>query len=583
MTSAAQRYRDADTRLRSLALRDSGWFAQYVLRDERTGKQVLNAPVHWEWHRLAAQHPWLVIWASVEAGKTQQLGVAYLLHALGRDTSRRIAVVSETKGIATKTTRVAKRYIDHSHELRAVFPDLLPGRPWQDDAFTVTRDVRSRDFSVEAVGMDGHILSARFDLVIIDDLVTLATTRTEYQRHKTLDWIDSTLLGRLTADSQVILLSNAWEVDDPAHELAKRPGWYAVRSPVWNEQTGALAWPARWPLERIAEWRRKHGEAEYERQLMCKPRPRGAGRFRREWIDLGLGLGEGAPVCRRWEDLPDEEQLPGAGVVIGVDLAVKGKAHNDETAFFGILSQPDGRRRALFCEAGKGEGWTGPDVIEHIVSLWLRFRGCPGGVRFFVEDVAAQHFIVQFARARFENLRSTYSELRDLNIDRLVEPYTTHSGKSHPEYGVEGIATELSVGRWIIPSRRNADGELTAACPQLVRWINECLLYDPSAHTGDRLMASWFARQGADAGRFRYEVTTLGEIPPEVRERYEAIRHSLTERRRIGVGVTEEQMVEARKSALWDDLGEAVDLEGTDVMLAEALREEPAWDLDDLL
>jgi hypothetical protein len=33
--------------------------------------------------------------------------------------------------------------------------------------------------------------------------------------------------------------------------------------------------------------------------------------------------------------------------------------------------------------------------------------------------------------------------------------------------------------------------------PQIQEWIDEMLYYQPSAHTGDRLMACWMAREAA--------------------------------------------------------------------------------------
>ena len=64
----------------------------------------------------------------------------------------------------------------------------------------------------------------------------------------------------------------------------------------------------------------------------------------------------------------------------------------------------------------------------------------------------------------------------------------------HPTLGVESLAAELHAKKWRIP---NKDGMLHK---QVAKWIDEMLYYDPAAHTGDRLMASWFARQGAMKG-----------------------------------------------------------------------------------
>jgi hypothetical protein len=32
---------------------------------------------------------------------------------------------------------------------------------------------------------------------------------------------------------------------------------------------------------------------------------------------------------------------------------------------------------------------------------------------------------------------------------------------------------------------------------EILDWISELLFFDPREHTGDRVMASWFAREGA--------------------------------------------------------------------------------------
>ncbi|KKK64061.1 hypothetical protein LCGC14_2988030, partial [marine sediment metagenome] len=91
----------------------------------------------------------------------------------------------------------------------------------------------------------------------------------------------------------------------------------------------------------------------------------------------------------------------------------------------------------------------------------------------------AQDFIVQFARGAFAV---------------PIQPFTTGRNKAHPEFGVESIAAEMAGEKWIIPN------ESGAIDPEIQEWISEMLYYDPTAHTGDRLMASWFAREGARMG-----------------------------------------------------------------------------------
>jgi intein/homing endonuclease len=100
---------------------------------------------------------------------------------------------------------------------------------------------------------------------------------------------------------------------------------------------------------------------------------------------------------------------------------------------------------------------------------------------YVVEDMVvhnAQDFIRQFAI--------------QMNSDVPIRAHTTGRTKGHPEHGVPAFFTELSQGAWIIPS--NYDGSVSK---NIQRFIDECLEYTPSAHTGDALMACWFGREQA--------------------------------------------------------------------------------------
>ena len=77
-----------------------------------------------------------------------------------------------------------------------------------------------------------------------------------------------------------------------------------------------------------------------------------------------------------------------------------------------------------------------------------------------------------------------------------VIPFNTTGQKmTNVDFGIEGLATEMANGKWIIPSV-NEGGHLQAATPDLRAWVSELLFYTPGSHPGDRLMASWFARSG---------------------------------------------------------------------------------------
>jgi hypothetical protein len=164
-----------------------------------------------------------------------------------------------------------------------------------------------------------------------------------------------------------------------------------------------------------------------------------------------------------------------------VDLAIQQHSGADLTVFFTILVHPNGDREVLNLESGR---MAGPDIVNKIREVHHRYQGIV-----FVENNAAQDFILQFTR---------YGSAVP------VRPFTTGRNKAHPEFGVESMAAEMAGGKWIIP---NVNGKMH---PELDAWVNEMLYYDPRSHTGDRLMASWFAREAARQGNIRAE---SGHIP----------------------------------------------------------------------
>jgi hypothetical protein len=132
---------------------------------------------------------------------------------------------------------------------------------------------------------------------------------------------------------------------------------------------------------------------------------------------------------------------------------------------------PYGTRSILNVESGK---WTGPEIVQRIRDTHMRYQSI-----MVVENNASQDFIRQFALAQ--------SAIP-------IIPFTTGRNKAHPEFGIESLAVEMGSGKWKIP---NHGGRCHREVQGLV---DEMLFYEPTAHTGDRLMSLWFAREGIRLG-----------------------------------------------------------------------------------
>jgi len=480
----------------ALARQDPNTFVELVMHDEATGASVEQAECHLSWHDAMDEYERVLLFAHIESGKTSQVAGGRVLWELGRNPNLRVAIVSNTYHQAEKSVRVVAEYIKSNAMVQAIFPELVPSEPWTHPRITVKRDVVSRNPSVQAVGVHGNILGARLDLIILDDILDYENTLTARQRQDMWDWYHSTLAGRLTAGGRVVAIGTAWHPDDIYHRFERMPAWKVLRYPV-IDKAGNPTWPERWPKDRIDTKRAELGPLEFARQMLCKARDDGESRFRQEWVDLCLENGEGLSTVRSVEELLQQDGVPawmrdkdgetaeaidaarrllaehGGKCYTGVDLGVSRNDSSDETVLFTIYVRPDGRRQVAEVLAGK---WTGPEIVQRIISAHDRFESIV-----LVENNAAQDFILQFVRAAGQVVP--------------VLPFTTGRAKAHPELGVESIAAEFAAGKWIIPSRGGKTED-----EQVAKWIEELLYYDPQGHTGDRLMASWFARELARRG-----------------------------------------------------------------------------------
>jgi hypothetical protein len=456
-----------------LARENPAAFCSYVLRSEERGARVSNSRNHVAWHRAINEHDRIVIWGHVESAKTQQISVGRSLWELGKNPNLRIVVVSNTDGMAKKITKLVSKYIKQSEELKKVFPDLLPDptASWTQHMLYVKRETLAKDPSFQSCGMHGNVLGARIDLLILDDALDYESTRSEGMRQDAIQWFKTTLEGRLTPNARVWCVGMIWHEEDLMHELAANPLYHSIRSPVLDEN-GQSTWKMQWPIERIERKRVELGPLEFDRQMMCLYISDTESRFKREWIERCMERGEGKSLAYALMQVPD-----GYRVITGVDLAVSQKDSADETVLFTIAIHPDDSREVLDITSGK---YHGPEIVDLIIDVQRRYQSLV-----VVENNAAQDFIIQFTRDR-------------ANIP--VEPYTTGASVHHPEFGVEGIGAEMAASKWIIPCRRvvqETGSEILICQPEVQRWIDELIYYDPRMHTGDRLMASFFAREGS--------------------------------------------------------------------------------------
>lgn len=474
---AAARWQGQITRAR----KSCGHFVEYGIRHERTNKPLKNGRHHWEWHAAVEQHPKTVIVAPVEHAKTQHLAIAKPLHLLGNNPELRGAIISNTEAQAVKSLGAITAHILENARVREVFPKLRPSKrrrdPWHTTAITVERTTIAKDPSLQALGVGGPIVGSRLDFVILDDVLDFENTRTPEQIAKLLDWFDTTLWTRLTEDAIVIVIGTPWAPTDLLATLAARPAFHSlVYSSVLNPEAPQHTWEPLWPeafsRRRLIDIAGSMLPHHFARKYLCRVRTDVSGRFRTEWIERAKSAGRARTLLRVAPKTPGGRVLP---CFTGIDLGFTDGEKKSETVgalsvLFTIAVDDRGRRIVVDVQSGH---WQIDEIVSRMRDTHTRF-----GSVFVVESNGAQRWLTQWQGLGGMTVRPFF---------------TSGSNKWDESFGIESIALELRQGLWVIPSGLTGQ----QIDPEVQAWINEMIFYAPNAHTGDRLMASWFARECA--------------------------------------------------------------------------------------
>jgi hypothetical protein len=504
-------------------------FFEFVMRDEETNSPIRVAPhqaLIIEWQRSHAQSVTLL---PIGHGKTYTTA-ALALYELGEDPMMRAALVSLAQGQAEKPVGMIRQYIETSPELQLVFPKLRKtqrgGEPWTTTDITVDRPPGIRDPSMVARGLDSQrVLGSRWKRLAVDDLLDGENTRTPEGRQKVWEHFAKKLRTRVDPrEGRINATGTAWHPDDTLHRLMNpRPigaGWPALvmradgtililNDPQWDSPLIRPAddrlpndpmaeyrlvahdpdpdclvtlWPERWPRAKLEAERAELPAAYFNQIYLNICRDDTTSLCKQDDIERGKELARKLGVHAFVPRIPPGNDK-GWLVFTGVDLAFSKAASADECAIFTFAVVPETKHRIpLWIDYGK---WGTAELAQRIVDHNDRYH--PAGISF--ESNAAQEGVRQMIVDKHKGLP--------------LKPYVTNASKHRIEFGVPVIFTEFANGAWAIPNGK--DGSVN---PTVKKWLDQCLYYVPSEHTGDILMAQFFALQLAK----RYGA--LAKIPP---------------------------------------------------------------------
>ena len=434
---------------------------------------------------------------------------AVTLWLMGNDVTQRGVVVSKIQQQAAKVLGMVADYITEpalNGPLIIAFPWLRKSPraadPWTVNRLTVERPPGIRDPTLMAAGLETAIGGSRLSWIVCDDTVDIDNSATPEARAKARENLEGHILSREDPrGARAVLTNTPWDREDLTYYLQEHSGWPTLQMDIygniriWNADASWLhmaeqeyirpsyndpdayrllahgpdpdetipLWPDRMNADEIAVVRRQKMPHEFARLYLCEPFDAEAARCQRDWVEKCKKLGIGMSLIHNYEGSNP--------VFTGLDLGIGTQGKHDLTVFFTFELLPDHTRRLLDIISGR---FNGPRIVEMIGDIHKRY-----GSVIVVENNAAQDYIRQFAQAKHKDL--------------IIKAHTTtRQNKTHEDFGVESIFTELSNGAWIIPCDLKGNVH-----PEVQKWIDNMLMYMPHKHTGDHLMACWIGRERA--------------------------------------------------------------------------------------
>ncbi len=458
-------------------------------------------------------------------GKSTHLSIGYPLWAIAKNHNLRIQLVSNTSTVSQGFLRGILNHIEDNERYKLFSqycdPNGIGIKPkiskitkmeerWSSTAITVDRnDLALKDPTIQAVGLFGSIISKRADIIIGDDIVDQKNSATEEQREKIKDWFDTTLKPILIPGGRIIYLGNTWHANDLVANMLESPEWdfrsrlrAIISEPenpeLWEEyakirlddsigpiermnkaenyfitnetemQRGVkVLWPERMPYKDLYLLRLSNSYS-FARMYMCDPSLKPDQKFEESWINRAKEKG-------KFLKLQDEERegLTMDFTTAGLDLAISLKDTADDTVLLSL-------DKVLY---GNEVIKTGDFVIRNI----RRGKFTPNRVREMVSGCNEQ---IRPLGIRVESVAYQESMVRDLwDMGHAnVRGHKTGGEKNDIEIGVNSLAILLEIGKLILP--------YDTSDPRTIILINK--LVDemrswPDGHTGDSLMALWFA------------------------------------------------------------------------------------------
>jgi len=272
---------------------------------------------HQEWLKAFEDNKFTVLLAPRGHGKTTTVG-SYILWRIVKNRNIRILIVTINQDKANSMMTFVQENLSKNTKLIDLFGDFKGHSNWSRDQIRVKSSSEVQRFynepTLKVLGVSSKIISAHYDLIILDDITDNNNSKTEHQRGELEDWYNGPLVGTFLSNTKVINIGTKWHEDDIHSYLSKKSGFKTYRyqallkEPDENGNGAEVLWPEHLPYDvnmikelnikrekenkplltedsLTLEFIRRHqGEMHFQMQYQNEIMASGISKFKSEWL-----------------------------------------------------------------------------------------------------------------------------------------------------------------------------------------------------------------------------------------------------------------------------------------------------------
>jgi len=316
----------------------------------------LQVPDHQHnWYEWLGKYPQSLLLSPRDHGKTTALPRVIAEHITLYNPGANVLLLSKTFDQAYKSLKLIKTDLEENERIRHDFQNELADYYPVKNVLQYNRgDVKKRDPTIEANGLEGALTGSHYNYILMDDIIDDKSVLTAQSRRKTKEWIEGMVLPLLEPGGCIIAIGTRKHYADFYSELIKNPSWHIIQEKmiikepesynyVYKEINGKRTiidvevqgewetlWPSKWGIkEALMKKASMTSPVMFEREYQNNPQGMKGKIFKDIWLEGN----QYAIQSDNAEYYGVPKKLPlssfNGGLYQGVDLAISKKDSAD--------------------------------------------------------------------------------------------------------------------------------------------------------------------------------------------------------------------------------------------------------------